>query len=56
MSDLVESTVGEGSQLPAGKKVSTVAANIVGIRHQETTGEDSRLRGLCTCCSKLQNV
>jgi hypothetical protein len=26
---------------PAGKKVSTEAENIVGIRHQATTGEDT---------------
>jgi hypothetical protein len=27
-------------QLPAGKNVSTAAEDIVGIRHQATTGED----------------
>jgi hypothetical protein len=40
-------------QLPAGKNVSTEAEDIVEIRDQATTGEDSKLRRLRTCCSEL---
>jgi hypothetical protein len=43
-------------QLPDGKNVSVEAEDIVGIRRQATTGEDSRLRSLRTYCSKLQSV
>jgi hypothetical protein len=34
----------------AGKNLSTEAEDVVGIRHQTTTGEDSKLRRLFMCC------
>jgi hypothetical protein len=43
-------------QSAADKSVSTEAEDIVAIRHQPTTGEDSRLRRVRTCCSELQSV
>jgi hypothetical protein len=43
-------------QSPAGKKVNEEAEDIVGIRHQTTTGEDSRLRRLSKFFSELQSV
>jgi hypothetical protein len=43
-------------QSPAGKNVRTEAEDIVDIRHQATTGEDSTLRRLTRCCSELQSV
>jgi hypothetical protein len=43
-------------QLPAGKNVSTEAEDIVGIRRQATTGEDTRDRRIRRCCSEFQSV
>jgi hypothetical protein len=43
-------------QSAAGKNVSMEAEDIVGIRHQATTSEDSRLGRPSTCCSELQSV
>jgi citrate synthase len=40
-------------QPPTDKNVNTEAENIVGIRHQVTTSEDSRVRRLRTSCSEL---
>jgi hypothetical protein len=43
-------------QSPAGKNLSTETKDIVGIRQQATTNEESRLRILSTYCTELQNV
>jgi hypothetical protein len=39
---------------PAGINVRMKAEDIVGIRHHETTGEDTKK--ISVCCSELQNV
>jgi hypothetical protein len=41
---------------PVGKKVSSEAEDIVGIRHQAATGEDTADWEDSKCCSELQSV
>jgi hypothetical protein len=43
-------------QSPAGNNVSVEADNIVGIRHQAMTGEDTEYWEDNMCCSELQSV
>jgi hypothetical protein len=43
-------------QPPAGKNVSTEAEDIVGIRHQATTGKDTADWEGSTYCSELHSV
>jgi hypothetical protein len=43
-------------QSQISKNVRTKAQIIVGIRHQATISEDSRMRRISTCCSELQSV